>query len=117
MGDRMENSQDFEDALAQGFAELRRDTPAPSAALMGRLVVDAKAAQRPRGLARLGTVLRGAFYQIGGMQGGAALAASAVLGIWLGYAQPVTLSSTIDTGSDTATADPLAMFEDFILEG
>ncbi|MHA3915547.1 dihydroorotate dehydrogenase [Halovulum sp. GXIMD14793] len=118
MVDKQDIPPDLDKALSQGFDELRRDTPDLSAGLMGRLMADATAAQRPRGLARLAAVCADLLAQIGGQGVAVALTASALLGIWLGYAQPITLGTTADVqiSSDTATAEPFAMFDDFVQE-
>lgn len=120
MAHETDTSQALDQALEQGFAELRRDTEIPSASLIGRLVADAHQVQnRPSYLVRLWQRFAGLAEPIGGLRGSAALAASAVLGLWLGYAQPIPVGSAAlpELSDEVMAADPLAMFEDFVVEG
>ncbi|MEO0387688.1 MAG: hypothetical protein AAF281_09175 [Pseudomonadota bacterium] len=101
--------------LEAGFSALRRTAPRPSDALYARVLADAAMVQgqaRQPGLgARLAAAWRTIGPAFGGWQGAGAVAASAVLGIMVGYsaADEATLwyagAAVYEGGLD----DPLAL--------
>jgi len=118
------------EALERAFAAARACPPEPSGALLAAILSDAAAAQpdgagtfmhpaRPRGF--WGALWRG----LGGWPAGAALAASVVLGVALGYGAPdpvarigaavlgSSLSEGLASGGDTADDSAGALFSGY----
>lgn len=113
-----------DDDLERDFAELRGDQPPVSDAFMARILDDAFThipapapipATAPDMITRLRQLLA-----FGRWQSGMGLAASALAGIWIGYAAPVGLSTLItpttplEVENQSVDADP---FDTFLLEG
>lgn len=111
-----------DERLEDFFAAARQDAPAPSGALMARVLADAEAAM-PRGIAgparpdparsgpdpRAGGLLGwlGAFGGWGGLGG---LATAALAGLWFGYAgtsDPGSLSAALTGGGTVAETTEL----------
>ncbi|WP_421703995.1 dihydroorotate dehydrogenase [Aliiroseovarius sp.] len=106
--------RDDDDKMLESFFEAgRADAPVPSQDLMARILADAQANMpAPAPLARPATPARRGFLvgllaAVGGWPSVATMATATVAGIWLGFAQPDTLSNlsggTLLPGS-TATA-------------
>jgi len=103
------------------FAQVRQPVAVP-ADLMARVLADADAAQpvsAPR-LPQTG-LLAGFWAAIGGFGGVAGLSSAAVAGAWIGFAQPMALTTLTDsllTGDVVAeTVNILPGFDDFLDEG
>ncbi|MEM1264630.1 MAG: hypothetical protein AAGI50_01290 [Pseudomonadota bacterium] len=100
------------DALDQALAELSAAAPPPSEALMARVRMDARILQaqahssRPRSLLQ---ALRESVLPFGGWGGATALAASALLGLLVGYTGVEEASVWLAPGTDDVV-DPLAAF-------
>ena len=112
-----------DDALDVLFAEARAQAPAPSGDLMARILRDAetetraRAAPRPAPPPRTGWLGR-LSDALGGWPALGGLAASTVLGLWLGVAQPSGLSGvTASLWGDRVSVtlglddDPLSLLE------
>lgn len=103
--------------LDLAFAALRVEEAVVPDALTSRLLGDAARLQPARlSLSdRLDDVLNALSAMIGGWRGGMALSASAVMGIWIGYASPDTFNqgftefelSAEDSEADTNLLDAL----------
>lgn len=125
MTDSFEKLSQAEEAELQQFfdAELAQDA-APSAQLMAAVLADATAQQpAARGLARAPAKWswRVDFWQVlGGWQAGAALAASVMFGVGVGYASPDGLTSLTDSflgsTSEVSTEDVYFSLDDLMVE-
>ncbi len=109
------DDQFFEDA----FAAIREATPTPSPDLMARVLADAAAVQAAGRKPGLRDWVRKRLDELasvlGGWQGAGALAASALLGVWIGYSGiGATTLWTGDLQLEAADEDPFAAF---LLEG
>ena len=111
------------------LAAARRETPEPSNSLMAAVLSDAAdvaASRRPASNARrTGPGRFAAFVSgIGGWQGVATVAASGVLGLWVGYSDlsDLPLVGDLELRVDLmlngdAGFDPMTTFDDFTLDG
>ena len=98
-------------ALAPHFDAARREPPAPSEALLARVMADAAREQAAQAAARARSVRgspagwRGVVAALGGWPAMGSLAAAGIAGVWLGFAQPdaVPVWST-DTAETQDTA-------------
>ena len=111
------------------FEAAKSHEPGPSADLLGRILADAaEQAPSPADAVPAAQPAPGILDQLGQMFGGwrgaAALTASAMLGLWIGYADPTGLQSdtlgmdVFDTTEQTLTFDPDETSLDvFLLEG
>lgn len=87
-----------QDTLDAAFAAARRPDPAPSEALMARVLADAEAAQsRPATREPRPTRWSGFFDLLGGWPAVSGLAAAGVAGLWLGLAPPASVEDLAGT--------------------
>lgn len=111
---RMTGMQD--DDLDRLLAAAAQQAPAPSAALMERVLADAQALQpQPRTIRpAVPTAPTGLFARIAAALGGgptlAGLGTAAVFGVALGYLSPTTLDYLTGTAAETAEFFPDADF-------
>lgn len=114
---------DLNDRDLDGFlAAARKHAPAPSAALMARVLADAEAAMappaRPASVGRLaarGHPLRAILSALGGWAGIGGLATAAGAGVWIGIAgiaDPVTLADGL-FGSQALSVELMPTAETF----
>jgi hypothetical protein len=84
-----------EDWLDRILTEAQAQQPAPSQALMARILLDADEAREAFGAAtppRPGTAVKAWFDTLGGWLGVGGLAAAAAAGFWIGFLPPDALS-------------------------
>ena len=105
---------DMQDDLDDLLATAARQAPAPSEALMNRVLADALALQPqapgPRPVATEPGFLSRLAGLFGGMPALAGLGTAAVFGLALGYLSPTTLDYLIGMPTDTAEFFPEADF-------
>lgn len=119
------NDRDLDDL----FASAQQQPVSVSADLMARVLGDADAHQplaetRPSRKQQLG-FFAGLLAAIGGAGGLAGLSTAALAGVWIGFAQPMALTSVTETflatqgGTETTSelVDILPGFDDFLSEG
>ncbi|WP_415233793.1 dihydroorotate dehydrogenase [Pseudorhodobacter sp.] len=107
------------------FATARQQPVTVSPDLMARVLADADswqpAAATLPSRARKPRLFAGFMAAIGGVGGLAGLSSAAIAGVWIGFAQPIALSSVTDAflagGTAAETVDILPSFDDFLSEG
>lgn len=111
-----------DDALDRLFAEAAATPPAPSPALMDRVLTDALALQpAAKTLARPRAPRPGLLARLAGLFGGApglaAVSAAAFLGIAVGYLNPTTLDGLASGLTDTGTEEFFPSADFLTVEG
>lgn len=109
---------DRSDPLDDLFDTARRAGADPSAALMDRVMSDALSALPPPGGAtrRDTSIWRRLVAGLGGWPALTGLAGAAVAGVWIGVAQPDSLTALIYE-TETLSVDPLSGFDLVLQEG
>ncbi|MGB5558922.1 MAG: hypothetical protein WBN04_13035 [Paracoccaceae bacterium] len=124
---KTKTSNRAEQGLDQMLAAAAASAPEPSEALLARVLADADAVLAER-QAGQGTVpggprgwLGGLVDVIGGWPAMAGLATATVAGIWIGYAQPGSISGIADEALTTGTSydlgDLMAAYDSVLVEG
>lgn len=104
MGDKTSDMSEMK-ALEALFAEARQDTSGPSSDLLARVLADADTQQAAHLAARAAPFVppqpgkklwTQIFVALGGAPGFAGLAATAVVGVWIGVNPPDAMSQSVD---------------------
>jgi len=87
------------------LAEMGRDVPEPSEALMARVLADAMEARPAPGGVRKQGFLEGLLSAIGGWGGAGGLVTAGVVGLWVGIAPPSALETQAQAVWDIVSPD------------